>query len=265
MHRLNKGAIGYLQVDDGQTVPVSLADDAVEILESGGQEGPESSLHPDGLSLSEAHVVCAADAPHEAGLRAVQGDQVELREHAQWLYFILQQNEEERRECDGLKVASLVPLDLKYDGGAASRVQEAVVFVEESLRRECPGVPGKCGWNIFRLVDLTGLSNLESGDLWVLGTADPADIVNQVGIWDRGGLGIWDQGLMGIGGPGVLGDGGQAVADAQSPGGRGSQVAFGGCGRRSGCLCGGLESRGRPAGAPQLQPHYPENNVCDMY
>lgn len=51
----------------------------MEILESGGQEGPERSLHPDGLSLSEAQEVCAADAPHGAGLRAVQGDQVELR------------------------------------------------------------------------------------------------------------------------------------------------------------------------------------------
>lgn len=63
-----------LQVDYWQAVPISLADDAVEILEFGGQEGPESSLHPKGLSLSEAHVVCTADAPHEAGLRAVQGD-----------------------------------------------------------------------------------------------------------------------------------------------------------------------------------------------
>lgn len=51
----------------------------MEILESGGQEGPERSLHPDGLSLSEAQEVCTADAPHGAGLRAVQGDQVELR------------------------------------------------------------------------------------------------------------------------------------------------------------------------------------------
>lgn len=55
----------------------------MEILEIGGQEGPESSLHPDGLSLSEAQEVCAADAPHGAGLRAVQGDQVELRKRAQ--------------------------------------------------------------------------------------------------------------------------------------------------------------------------------------
>lgn len=57
---------------------VSFADDAVEILESGRQEGPESSLHPDALSLGEAQEVCTADAPHGAGLRAVQSDQVEL-------------------------------------------------------------------------------------------------------------------------------------------------------------------------------------------
>lgn len=55
----------------------------MEILESGGQEGAESSLHPDGLSLSEAQEVGAADTPHGAGLRAVQGDQVELRKRAQ--------------------------------------------------------------------------------------------------------------------------------------------------------------------------------------
>lgn len=66
-----------LQVDYWQAVFVGLADDAVEILQSGGQECPEGSLHPDGLSLSEAQVVCTADAPHGAGLRAVQGDEVE--------------------------------------------------------------------------------------------------------------------------------------------------------------------------------------------
>lgn len=75
----NGPSVGYLQVDYWHTVPVSLADDAVEILEFGGQEGPESSLHPDGLGLTEAQEVHTADAPHGAGLRAVQGDQVELR------------------------------------------------------------------------------------------------------------------------------------------------------------------------------------------
>lgn len=55
----------------------------MEILESGGEESAESSLHPDGLSLSEAQEVGAADTPHGAGVRAVQGDQVELRKRAQ--------------------------------------------------------------------------------------------------------------------------------------------------------------------------------------
>jgi len=53
----------------------------VQVLQPGGQEGPEGPLHADGLSLSEAQEVGAADAPHGAGLRAVQGDEVELWEH----------------------------------------------------------------------------------------------------------------------------------------------------------------------------------------
>lgn len=60
-------------------VPVGPADDALEVLQPGGQEAPKCSLHPDGLSLSEAHVVGTADALHAAGLRAVQGNEVELR------------------------------------------------------------------------------------------------------------------------------------------------------------------------------------------
>lgn len=58
----------------------------MEILESGGQEGPERSLHPDGLSLSEAQEVCTADAPHGAGLRAVQADQVELQKRVRAIF-----------------------------------------------------------------------------------------------------------------------------------------------------------------------------------
>lgn len=67
-----------LQVEDGDPLPVCFPDDAVEILESGRQEGAEGSLHSDGLSLREAQEVGAADAPHGAGLRGVQGHQVEL-------------------------------------------------------------------------------------------------------------------------------------------------------------------------------------------
>lgn len=54
----------YLQVENGQTVPVSPADDAVQVLKFSGQEGPESSLYSDGLSLGEAQEVCTSDAPH---------------------------------------------------------------------------------------------------------------------------------------------------------------------------------------------------------
>lgn len=126
------------------------------------------------------------------------------------------------------------------------------------------GVPGPYGQNTYRLVDLTGLSSLETWDLCLLGTVDPADVVSQVGIEDQNGLGIWDQSLMGIEGPGVLSDAGLAVADAQSQGRPDSQVAFGSRVRRCGCWSGGLGCRGRLVGAPQLQPHYPENNVYNV-
>lgn len=53
----------------------------MEVLEPGRQEGPESSPHPDGLSLGEAQEVGAADAPHGSSLRRVEGDQVELWKH----------------------------------------------------------------------------------------------------------------------------------------------------------------------------------------
>lgn len=67
-----------LQVEDGDSLSVCFPDDAVEVLQSGRQEGPEGSLHSDGLSLHEAQEVSAPDAPHGAGLRGVQGDQVQL-------------------------------------------------------------------------------------------------------------------------------------------------------------------------------------------
>lgn len=76
--KVQKPSAGYLQVDYGQVVPVAPAHDAVQVLQFGGEEGPESSLHPDGLSLGEALVVCSADPPHGAGVGAVQGDEVEL-------------------------------------------------------------------------------------------------------------------------------------------------------------------------------------------
>lgn len=54
----------------------------MQILELGGQEGPEGSFHSHGLSLGEAQEVCTPDAAHGAGLGAVQGDQVELQRWA---------------------------------------------------------------------------------------------------------------------------------------------------------------------------------------
>ena len=68
----------YLKVDYGQAVPVAPADDAVQVLELGGEEGPERALHADGTGLGEAQVVGPSDALHGACLRAVQGNQVKL-------------------------------------------------------------------------------------------------------------------------------------------------------------------------------------------
>ncbi|KAA8579643.1 hypothetical protein FQN60_006736 [Etheostoma spectabile] len=162
-------------VDYWKTVPVGPADDAVEILEFGGQEGPEGSLHPDGLGLSEALVVCAADAPHPARLRDVQRDQ---------------------------------------------------------------GVPGPCGQNTYRLVDLSVRSSSETWDLWVVGTEDRAGTACQVGIGDQVGLGIE--------GPGGTGP--------QSPGEPDCQGAFGSRGRRCRCWSGGLGSRVRMVLGVQAAP-----------
>lgn len=53
------------------------------------------------------------------------------------------------------------------------------------------------------------------------------------------------------------------LADAQSQGASDSQVDVGGRVRRCQCWSGGPGNRGRLAAAPQLQPHYPENNVHD--
>lgn len=88
---------------------------------------------------------------------------------------------------------------------------------------------------------------METWGLWALGTADPA------GTGDRGWLDICDEGPMGSE---ASDDADLAVSDAQSQGGRDSQVHVG-----SRCRSGGLGSKGRQAAAPRLRPHYPENNV----
>lgn len=92
----------------------------MQILESGGQEGAEGSRHPDGLSLREAQEVGAADAPHGAGLRAVQGDQVELRGQ----FRLVSSLSAETRSAN----AGAVPPGLRCDGGPGSLGRE--VFVE---------------------------------------------------------------------------------------------------------------------------------------
>lgn len=68
----------YLEVDNGQCVSVRFANDAIEILQFGGQESPKCSLQAGSACLLEAQEVCATDAPHVPHLRAVQGDQMQL-------------------------------------------------------------------------------------------------------------------------------------------------------------------------------------------
>jgi len=68
----------HLEVDDGQAVPVGPAHNAVQVLELGGEEGPERALQADGSGLGEAQVVNPADALHGTSLGAVDGDQVKL-------------------------------------------------------------------------------------------------------------------------------------------------------------------------------------------
>lgn len=66
------------QVYDGEAVSVGLANNAVEVLELGGQESPEGALQAHSTSLLETQEVCPSNAPHVAHLGSVQGDQVEL-------------------------------------------------------------------------------------------------------------------------------------------------------------------------------------------
>lgn len=46
------------------------------------------------------------------------------------------------------------------------------------------GVPALNQQDAYRLVGTSGLCNLETWDLTVLGTADPADVEHQDDIWD---------------------------------------------------------------------------------
>lgn len=117
-----RGRKRNLQVEDGDSVPVGFADDAVEILEPGGQEGSERPLHADGLSLREAQEVSAPDAPHGSGLRGVQGDQVEL-----WGEVRLVSSPPAEAQSGSVGVSRLPP-GLQRAGGPGS--PERQVFVE---------------------------------------------------------------------------------------------------------------------------------------
>lgn len=108
-----------LQVDDGHSLPVGFPDDAVQILESGRQEGAERPLHSDCLSLCEAQEVGTTNAQHGAGLGRVEGNQVELWEQARLVTSPSAGSQ--NGKVNG------VPLGLKCDGGQGSQEQEVSV------------------------------------------------------------------------------------------------------------------------------------------
>lgn len=60
-----------LEVDYGYAVSVRHADYAVEVLQLGGQEGPERSFHAYGPRLAEAQEVCPTDTPHGSSLGGI--------------------------------------------------------------------------------------------------------------------------------------------------------------------------------------------------
>lgn len=68
----------YLEIYYGDAVPVRPADDGVEVLKLRGQEGSKCSLQADSTSLLEAQEVCPTNPSHVTGVRAVQGDEVQL-------------------------------------------------------------------------------------------------------------------------------------------------------------------------------------------
>lgn len=71
-----RAVLTHLEVDDGEAVPVHPADDGVEVLKPGGQEGSEGSLQSHSTSLLEAHEVRSTNPSHVTSLRGVQGHQV---------------------------------------------------------------------------------------------------------------------------------------------------------------------------------------------
>ena len=68
--------MSYLEVHNGEAVPVGPADDGVEILKLGGQEGSEGSLQTHSTSLLKAQEVCTSNSSHVTNLRSVQGNEM---------------------------------------------------------------------------------------------------------------------------------------------------------------------------------------------
>lgn len=221
----------YLQVDNGKSVPVPFTHNAVEILESGWEEGTERSLHSDGLSLCEAPVVSTTDSLHSTGLRGVQGNQVKLWDEFSVVSSLFAET--------WSRNISVVPPGLKCDGGLG--FQEREVFVERWLGSGDMGrwaFPAWCGWNTYRLADLRALCNLDISGLWGQGTVDLDDSVN---------LGWLAVGNMGLVVCGVSVDVDQA--------GPGSQAGK--------CRCLSLVSKGRQGAVPRQQPRSPEYDIFD--
>lgn len=75
---LSEAAMSHLQVHNGEAVPVRPADDGVEILKLGGQEGSEGSLQTHSPSLLKAQEVRTTNSSHVTRLRSVQGNEMQL-------------------------------------------------------------------------------------------------------------------------------------------------------------------------------------------
>lgn len=75
--------MSHLEVHNGEAVSVRPADDGVEVLKLGGQESSEGPLQANSPSLLKAQEVCPADSLHVTGLRAVQGDEMQLMRKTQ--------------------------------------------------------------------------------------------------------------------------------------------------------------------------------------
>ena len=66
--------VSHLEVYDGDGVPVRPADDGVEVLKLGGEEGSVGSLQTRSTGLLEAQEVCTTNSSHVTSLRGIQGN-----------------------------------------------------------------------------------------------------------------------------------------------------------------------------------------------